>query len=80
MVIRATTSESATVVPANTHVVQFNTVAQLPMKLPGYLNFSTCKAQLVMLLNEHKLLRHLTGTKFALPTTIIQIDSTISKS
>ncbi|XP_015160969.1 uncharacterized protein [Solanum tuberosum] len=78
MVVPATTSDSVAAVPTTTHVVQFNPAAQLPIKLQGNLNFAAWKAQLVMLLNGHKLLRHLTGAKFAPPTTITQTDSTIS--
>ncbi|XP_015159848.1 uncharacterized protein [Solanum tuberosum] len=78
MVVPATTIDNAAAVPTTTHVVQFNPAAQLPIKLQGNLNFATWKAQLVMLLNGHKLLGHLTGTKSAPPTTITQTDSTIS--
>ncbi|KAH0715047.1 hypothetical protein KY284_007952 [Solanum tuberosum] len=77
MVVPATTSDSAVAVPTTTHVVQFNPAAQLPIKLQGSLNFDTWKAQLVMLLNGHKLLAHLTGAKSTPPTTITQTDSTI---
>ncbi|KAH0716572.1 hypothetical protein KY290_012731 [Solanum tuberosum] len=78
MVVPATTSDSDAAVPTTTHVVQFNPAAQLPIKLHNNLNFATWKAQLVMLLNGHKLLGHLIGAKSAPPTTITQTDSTIS--
>ena len=60
MFIPATTTESVAAVSTATHVVQFNPVSQLPIRLQGNLSFSTLKAQLVMLLNGHKLLGHLT--------------------
>ncbi|KAH0672680.1 hypothetical protein KY290_024912 [Solanum tuberosum] len=74
MVVPATTSDTAAAVPTTTHVVQFNPAAQLPIKMQGNLNFATWKAQLVMLLNGHKLLRHLTGAKSAPSTIITQTD------
>ncbi|XP_015166976.1 uncharacterized protein [Solanum tuberosum] len=78
MVVPATTSDSATAVPTTTHVVQFNPAVKLPIKLQGNVNFSTWKAQLVMLLNGYKLLGHLIGAKSAPLATITQTDSTIS--
>ncbi|KAH0693191.1 hypothetical protein KY285_020288 [Solanum tuberosum] len=78
MVVPATTSDTAIAVPTTTHVVQFNPVAQSPTKLQGNLNFATWMAKLVMLLNGHKLLGHLSSAKSAPPTTITHIDSTIS--
>ncbi|XP_049383077.1 uncharacterized protein LOC125847518 [Solanum stenotomum] len=78
MDVPATTSDSAAAVPTTTHMVQFNPTAQLPIKLQGNLNFATWKAQLVIQLNGHKYLGHLTGAKSAPPTTITQTDSTIS--
>ncbi|XP_015168065.1 uncharacterized protein [Solanum tuberosum] len=65
-------------VPTTTNVVQFNPATQLPINLHGNLNFVTWKEQLVMLLNGHKLLGHITGAKSAPPTTITQTDRTIS--
>ncbi|OIS97753.1 hypothetical protein A4A49_62378, partial [Nicotiana attenuata] len=61
-----------------TNVVQFNLVAQLPIKLQGNLNFPTWKAQLVMLLNGHQLMGHLDGTTTAPSRTITQYDHTFS--
>ena len=52
------TDVSGSAVSTTTHVVQFNPVAQLPIKLQGNLNFSTWKTQLVMLLNGHQLMGH----------------------
>ncbi|KAH0655028.1 hypothetical protein KY285_029910 [Solanum tuberosum] len=51
LVIEATVA-SGSAVSTTTHVVQFNHVAQLPIKLQGNLNFSTWKAQLVEKLDE----------------------------
>ncbi|KAH0652394.1 hypothetical protein KY289_030072 [Solanum tuberosum] len=51
LVIEATVA-SGSEVSTTTHVVQFNHVAQLPIKLQGNLNFSTWKAQLVEKLDE----------------------------
>ncbi|KAH0636181.1 hypothetical protein KY290_036611 [Solanum tuberosum] len=59
------------------HVVQFNPASHLPVKLQGNLNFSTWKAQLVMLLNGHQLMGHLDGSKQAPPMTITQDNLTI---
>ncbi|XP_015166871.1 uncharacterized protein [Solanum tuberosum] len=73
MIVPVTTSDSAAAISTTTHVVQFNLAAQLPIKLQVKL-----KAQLVMLLNGHNLLEHLTSAKFAPPTTITQTDSTLS--
>ncbi|XP_015170734.1 uncharacterized protein [Solanum tuberosum] len=78
MVVPTTTSDTAVAVLTTTHVVQFNPVAQSPTKLQGNLNFATWMAQLVMLLNGHKLLGHLSSAKSAPPTTITHTDSTIS--
>ncbi|KAH0744632.1 hypothetical protein KY290_032625 [Solanum tuberosum] len=50
-VIEATVA-SGSAVSTTTHVVQFNHVAQLPIKLQGNLNFSTWKAELVEKLDE----------------------------
>ncbi|KAH0644453.1 hypothetical protein KY284_032337 [Solanum tuberosum] len=77
MVVPATTSDSAAAVLTTTHVVQFNPAAHY-LSNCGNLNFATWKAQLVMLLNGHKLIGHLTGAKSAPPTTITQTDSTLS--
>uniref|UniRef100_A0A1S3X2Y4 Retrovirus-related Pol polyprotein from transposon TNT 1-94 n=2 Tax=Nicotiana TaxID=4085 RepID=A0A1S3X2Y4_TOBAC len=63
---------------ATTNVVQFNPVAQLPIKLQGNLNFPTWKAQLVMLLNGHQLMGHLDGTTTAPSRTITQNDLTVA--
>ncbi|KAH0781638.1 hypothetical protein KY290_001236 [Solanum tuberosum] len=57
-IIDATVASSSTVFDT-THVVQFNLVALLPLKLQGNLNVSTWKAQLVMLLNGHQFMGHL---------------------
>lgn len=53
------------------HVVQFNPVAQLPLKLQDNLNFSTRKAQLVMLL--YQLMGYLDGTITALSPSTTKI-------
>ncbi|KAH0705901.1 hypothetical protein KY289_010977 [Solanum tuberosum] len=71
------TAANSPIVSATTHVVQFNPVAQLPLKLQGNLNFSTWKAQLVMLLNGHQLMGHLDGTTTAPSPTIIQNNLTV---
>ncbi|KAH0709617.1 hypothetical protein KY284_011044 [Solanum tuberosum] len=71
------TAASSFTVSATTHVVQFNRVAQLPLKLQGNLNFSTWKAQLVMLLNGHQLMGHLNGTTRAPSPMIIQNNLTV---
>ncbi|KAH0709079.1 hypothetical protein KY284_010506 [Solanum tuberosum] len=71
------TAASSPIVSATTHVVQFNPIAQLPLKLQGNLNFSTWKAQLVMLLNGHQLMGHLDGTTTAPSPTIIQNNLTV---
>lgn len=73
----ATAASSNPAASATTHVVQFNPVAQLPIKLQGNLNFSTWKAQLVMLLNGHQLMGHLDGTITAPSPTIIQNNLTV---
>lgn len=66
MVVPAISSDSDVAVPITTHVVQFNPIAQLPIKLQGNLNFG------------HKLLGQLSDAKSSLPTTITQTDSIIS--
>ncbi|KAF3671321.1 putative U-box domain-containing protein 9-like [Capsicum annuum] len=71
------TDASGFAVSTTTHVVQFNPVAQLPIKVQGNLNFSTWKTQLVMLLNGHQLMGHLDGTTIAPSPTITQSDLTI---
>lgn len=78
MVVPATTSDAVVAVSTTAHVIQFNPTSLLPMKLQGNLNFATWKEQLVMLLNGHKLLGHLTGAKSSTTTTITQPGSTIS--
>ncbi|KAH0773902.1 hypothetical protein KY290_011039 [Solanum tuberosum] len=72
------TAASSSTVSATTHVVQFNPIGQLPIKLQGTLNFSTWKAQLVILLNGYQLMGHLDGTKTAPSLTITQNDRIIS--
>ena len=66
------TNSSASAASPIVHVVQFNPASQLPIKLQGNLNFSTWKAQLVMLLNGHQLMGHLDGSKPAPPVNVTQ--------
>lgn len=66
------TNSSASVASPIIHVVQFNPASQLPIKLQGNLNFSTWKAQLVMLLNGHQLMGHIDGSKPAPPVNVTQ--------
>ncbi|KAH0669696.1 hypothetical protein KY285_025777 [Solanum tuberosum] len=73
----ATTGNNGTTGLPIPQLIQFNPAAQLPIKLQGNLNFATWKAQLVMLLNGHKLIGHLTGAKPAPPSTITQNNTTI---
>ncbi|XP_015170341.1 uncharacterized protein [Solanum tuberosum] len=73
----ATTGNNGTTGLPIPQLIQFNPAAQLPIKLQGNLNFATWKAQLVILLNGHKLIGHLTGAKPALPSTITHNDITI---
>lgn len=75
--VTVATAASSSPVSATTHVVQFNPAAQLPLKLQGNLNFSTWKAQIVMLLNGHQLMGHLDGTKIAPSLTTTQNNLTV---
>lgn len=54
----------------NNHIVQFNPSSQLPIKLQGSSNFSTSKAQLMLLLDGHELTGHLNSSTLCLTKTI----------
>ncbi|KAH0661575.1 hypothetical protein KY284_026506 [Solanum tuberosum] len=55
---------------ANTTIVQFNPVTQLPIKLTGSHNFSLWKVQVSMLMRGHNLFGHLDGSRLA-PTRAV---------
>ncbi|KAH0773853.1 hypothetical protein KY290_010990 [Solanum tuberosum] len=57
---------------ANTTIVQFNPVTQLPIKLTGSHNFSLWKAQVSMLMRGHNLFGHLGGSRPAPARTVAQ--------
>ncbi|XP_015167774.1 uncharacterized protein [Solanum tuberosum] len=72
------TNNSASAASPIIHVVEFNPASQLlPIKLQGNLNFSTWKAQLVMLLNGHTLMGHLDRSKLSPPMTVTRDNLTI---
>ncbi|KAH0743041.1 hypothetical protein KY290_031034 [Solanum tuberosum] len=58
--------DTSRVVTADTNIgvtiVQFNLASQLPIKLLGSQNFSTWKAQFLMLMHGHDLYGHLNGS------------------
>ncbi|KAH0661754.1 hypothetical protein KY284_026685 [Solanum tuberosum] len=62
------TAANSSAVSATTHVVQFNPVAQLPLKI---------QAQLVMTLNGHQLMGHLDGTTTPPSSTSTQNNLTV---
>ncbi|XP_015170328.1 uncharacterized protein [Solanum tuberosum] len=58
--------DTSRVVTAHTNIrviiIQFNPASQLPIKLHGSQNYSTCKAKFSMLMDGHDLYGHLDGS------------------
>lgn len=66
----STSVVNADAAPILKHLIQFNPLSQLPIKLSGSHNFTIWKAQIAMLLHGHDLYGHLDSTISSPPETV----------